>query len=195
VGLLPRGARLPWAAAPGPLLLLQPCVVSPAGGAGCSPQPPAHRHPPTNAQKRRQRPPSRVRLYRIAPHCAGAAAYLVPKAVAPAKGCDHPDCSALDARGCFVVHLPDRVYLWQGRECVPELVAAGQRAAAQLSTYEGAPAAQLVQQGGCVCGCAHGRVHAHAHAFVAATARADGRHSAMLLLTAVCPPFHRLRAC
>jgi hypothetical protein len=60
-------------------------------------------------QKRRQRPPTRVRLYRISPHCPEAPLYLVPKAVSPKPGCSHPDWSQLDPRGCFVAHLPTKV--------------------------------------------------------------------------------------
>jgi hypothetical protein len=60
-------------------------------------------------QKRRQRPPTRVRLYRISPHCPDAPLYLVPKAVSARPGCSHPDWTQLDARGCFLVQLLNKV--------------------------------------------------------------------------------------
>lgn len=60
-------------------------------------------------QKRRSRPPTRVRLYRISPHCPDAPLYLVPKAVSARPGCSHPDWTQLDPRGCFLAQLHNKV--------------------------------------------------------------------------------------
>lgn len=98
-------------------------------------------------QKRRQRPPSRARVYRIAPHCPEDATYLVPKALSPKPGCSAVDWAALDSRGCFVVHLPHALYVWRGASCLGVMADAGWRAAAALVRYEGAPQPELVRQG------------------------------------------------
>lgn len=104
--------------------------------------------PPLPVQKRRQRPPSRVRVYRIAPHCPEDPTFLVPKAVSPKPGCSHADWSLLDCRGCFLIHLPAALYVWRGSSCLGVMVEAGWRAAGGLVRYEAAPAAELVKQGG-----------------------------------------------
>ena len=49
------------------------------------------------------------RLYRLAPHCSAAPAYLVLKAVL------QPQLGSLDPRGVFAVHCPDHLYVWQVR--------------------------------------------------------------------------------
>ncbi|KAF6262347.1 hypothetical protein COO60DRAFT_1699341 [Scenedesmus sp. NREL 46B-D3] len=100
-----------------------------------------------NWAKRRQRPPGGARIYRIAPHSPDNAMYLVPKPVNPKPGCSHADWTALDSRGCFVVHLPHSLYVWRGRDCIGGMADAGWRAAAALVRYEGAPQPQLVRQG------------------------------------------------
>ncbi|WIA18490.1 hypothetical protein OEZ85_009944 [Tetradesmus obliquus] len=100
-----------------------------------------------NWAKRRQRPPSRARVYRIAPHCPEDATYLVPKALSPKPGCSAVDWAALDSRGCFVVHLPHALYVWRGASCLGVMADVGWRAAAALVRYEGAPQPELVRQG------------------------------------------------
>ena len=40
-----------------------------------------------------------------------------------------------------------QVYVWRGLQCMHSMLEAGVQAAARLSCYEGAPAAQVVQQG------------------------------------------------
>ena len=100
----------------------------------------------SDPQKRRNRPPTRVRVYRIAPHCAEDPLYFVPKVVSPSKG-TYADARALDPRGCFLVHLRDKLYVWVGEKCLPGLKEAGLKAAGLLRKYEGAPAAQEVAQG------------------------------------------------
>ncbi|KAI8466485.1 MAG: hypothetical protein J3K34DRAFT_524485 [Monoraphidium minutum] len=98
-------------------------------------------------QKRRSRPPSRVRVYRIAPHTPDSPLYLVPRAIAPPKGTGHPDWRCLDPRGCFLIHLPSKLYVWRGTDCLSTLLEGGLRCARQLVTYEGAAAPEVVHQG------------------------------------------------
>jgi hypothetical protein len=45
------------------------------------------------------------------------------------------------------VHLPRRLYVWRGAQCLTTLFEAGLRAGGQLVTYEGAAAPEVVQQG------------------------------------------------
>jgi hypothetical protein len=87
-------------------------------------------------------------MYRIAPHCPEDPLYFVPKVVEPLKGTLFAEGSALDPRGCFIVHLRDRLYVWVGEKCLPGLKEAGLRAAELLGKYEQAPLAQEVLQGG-----------------------------------------------
>ena len=147
-------------------------------------------------QKRRSRPPSRVRLYRVAPHTPDSPLYLVPRAVAPPAGSAHPDWRCLDPRcgcapwqsagaskalllrahmppaqrrrdplcragpnaiarraspcarrGCFIIHLPGKLYVWRGTDCLSTMLEGGLRCASQLGTYEGAATPQVVHQG------------------------------------------------
>jgi dual specificity MAP kinase phosphatase len=99
-------------------------------------------------QKRREKPPSRVRVYRIAPHCAEAPRYFVPRLVSPPPGRTYLDVRALDPRGCFLVHTPKHLFVWVGKGCLEWLMEAGHRAAALLQKYENAPAPIQVAQGG-----------------------------------------------
>jgi len=46
-----------------------------------------------------------------------------------------------------VTALASQVYVWRGQECMADMLEAGMQAAARLSRYEGAPAAQAVRQG------------------------------------------------
>lgn len=98
-------------------------------------------------QKRRKHPPTHLRMYRIAPHTQEDPLYLVPKTVAPPKGQTHPSYSALDPRGVFLLHLPERLYIWQGKQSLDPCLHAAQAAAALLRKYEGAPPAVHVLQG------------------------------------------------
>uniref|UniRef100_A0A061SBV6 Protein-tyrosine-phosphatase mkp1-like n=1 Tax=Tetraselmis sp. GSL018 TaxID=582737 RepID=A0A061SBV6_9CHLO len=82
---------------------------------------------------KRRHADSFCRIYCIGPHSSADPLYLVPKLLSCAKPC------ALDPRGAFVVHTPERLFVWQGRRCPPGMVAAAERAAHQLHRYEGAP--------------------------------------------------------
>jgi hypothetical protein len=109
-------------------------------------------------------------MYRITPHCAEAADYLVAKAVSPRQGHSHADWTHLDRRGCFLLHLPSRLFVWQGSDCRQVDVDAGMKAARQFVLYEGAPEPMLVKEGehgsrclGCAChsrGAFAGALHA-----------------------------------
>jgi hypothetical protein len=114
-------------------------------------------------QKRRQTPPTSIRMYRIEPHCAEAADYLVAKAVSPLQGHSHADWTQLDKSCCFLLHVPSRLLVWQGSDCRQVDVDAGMKAARQFVLYEGAPEPMLVKEGehgsrclGCACHCWRG---------------------------------------
>lgn len=83
----------------------------------------------------------------MAPHCAEDPLYFVPKVVSPINGALYADAGVLDPRGCFLVHLRDKLYVWVGDKCLPGLREAGLRAAVLLGKYESAPLAQEVPQG------------------------------------------------
>ena len=80
--------------------------------------------------KRRRLPPSPARLFRITPHSAHDPRRLVARYV-PSLSLE-----ALDARGAFVLHLPDVVYTWVGSAAPPEFAAAAAACAQQLVKYE-----------------------------------------------------------
>jgi hypothetical protein len=86
-------------------------------------------------------------VYRIAPHCAEAPRYFVPRLVSPPAGRTYLDVRALDPRGCFLVHTPKHLFVWVGKGSVPWLSQAGHRAALLLQKYENAPAPIEVHQG------------------------------------------------
>ena len=83
--------------------------------------------------KRRGAPPDAARLYRIAPHSTADPRYLVPRQVS------RPSAAALDARGAFVVHTRDALFVWRGAACGEAMTATAAAVAAQLIKYEGAP--------------------------------------------------------
>ncbi|KAH7293988.1 hypothetical protein KP509_28G051400 [Ceratopteris richardii] len=71
-----------------------------------------------------------LRMYRLAPHSPYDPLHLVPKALS------NPGATCLDSRGAFVVHLPDRIFVWIGRDSDPKIAQAGKEAAGQVVRYE-----------------------------------------------------------
>lgn len=83
--------------------------------------------------KRRRAAPSPARLYRITSHSAHDPRRLVARYVS------QPSAEALDARGAFVLHTPECVYIWVGSAVCDCFEAAADGFAQQLIKYEGAP--------------------------------------------------------
>ncbi|RZB96704.1 protein-tyrosine-phosphatase MKP1-like [Glycine soja] len=75
-------------------------------------------------------PSSVLRMYRMAPHSPYDPLHLVPKLI------DHPSSRALDSRGAFVVHVPNAIYVWIGKECGSVMCCNARSAAAQVVRYE-----------------------------------------------------------
>ncbi|GAX85233.1 hypothetical protein CEUSTIGMA_g12653.t1 [Chlamydomonas eustigma] len=88
-------------------------------------------------QKRRQlQAPARVRLYRMVPHHTQAPWILVAKSVPVPKLYPNNTYRELDPRGAFIVHAPDRICIWIGRRCLPDLATAARYHASLLVKYE-----------------------------------------------------------
>ncbi|KAG1662414.1 hypothetical protein FOA52_012347 [Chlamydomonas sp. UWO 241] len=88
-------------------------------------------------QKRRQLPaPMRTRLYRLAPHTPSTPTTLVARLLPLPKEYGQHTFSQLDARGAFVVHHPERIYIWVGAYCPPLLAATARHHARLLLKYE-----------------------------------------------------------
>ncbi|GFR42894.1 hypothetical protein Agub_g3886 [Astrephomene gubernaculifera] len=100
-------------------------------------------------QKRAASAKTRVRLYRIAPHCVHAPSYLVPKLITPPKQYPHNTHRDLDPRGAFVLQTPagGPTYVWRGEGCPDSYAEAAHRAAWQLRKFEGAGPVVEVRQG------------------------------------------------
>jgi hypothetical protein len=50
-------------------------------------------------------------------------------------------------RGCFLIHLPTKLYVWRGTDCLSTMLEGGLRCAGQLVFYEGAAPPVVVHQG------------------------------------------------
>ncbi|BBN02983.1 hypothetical protein MPTK1_2g19810 [Marchantia polymorpha subsp. ruderalis] len=87
-------------------------------------------------------PNSVLRMYRISPHSKYDPLHLVPRTV------NNPGESALDSRGAFVVHVPNFIFVWQGKACEPGLMEAAQGAASQVVRYERAQGAIILVREG-----------------------------------------------
>ncbi|PNW79482.1 hypothetical protein CHLRE_09g416950v5 [Chlamydomonas reinhardtii] len=99
-------------------------------------------------QKRAASARSRMRMYRIAPHCMHAPTYLVPKLITPPKQYPNNTHRDLDPRGAFVLQTPGGpTYVWRGEHCPDAYMEAAHRAAAHLQKFEGAGPTLEVQQG------------------------------------------------
>ncbi|KXZ45392.1 hypothetical protein GPECTOR_55g298 [Gonium pectorale] len=100
-------------------------------------------------QKRAATARSRLRLYRIAPHCVHAPTYLVPKLITPPKQYPNNTHRDLDPRGAFVLQTPSGgpTYVWRGEACPEPFAEAAHRAAQQLCKFEGAGPVVEVRQG------------------------------------------------
>ncbi|MEW5320425.1 MAG: hypothetical protein WDW38_011500 [Sanguina aurantia] len=92
-------------------------------------------------QKRRRGAASRMRMYRVASHCAHAPAYLVPKVVTPPKCYPNNTYRELDPRGAFIVQTPHTVWVWLGARCPAAAAVAAQHHATLLVKYEAVSAA------------------------------------------------------
>lgn len=99
--------------------------------------------------KRRSTPVEHCNIYRIAPQSKRMPTYLVPK-VPLLRSTSLPttiDLNCLDPRGAFVLHCPEKVYLWIGDRCPEAFIRAGRKFATQLMKYENAPPCIEVRQG------------------------------------------------
>ena len=66
----------------------------------------------------------------MAPHSPYDPLHLVPKLI------DHPSSRALDSRGAFVVHVPNAIYVWIGKECGSVMCCNARSAAAQVVYFK-----------------------------------------------------------
>ncbi|GLC37087.1 hypothetical protein PLESTB_001393100 [Pleodorina starrii] len=99
-------------------------------------------------QKRAASAKTRMRMYRIAPHCVHAPSYLVPKLITPPKQYPNNTHRDLDPRGAFVLQTPrGPTYVWRGEHCPDAYAEAAQRAAAHLRKFEGAGPVVEIRQG------------------------------------------------
>ncbi|GIL51842.1 hypothetical protein Vafri_7769 [Volvox africanus] len=99
-------------------------------------------------QKRAASAKTRMRMYRIAPHCIHASSYLVPKLITPPKQYPNNTHRDLDPRGAFVLQTPGGpTYVWRGEHCLDAYVEAAHRAAVHLQKFEGAGPVVEVRQG------------------------------------------------
>mmetsp|Transcript_7479 Transcript_7479/g.16214 ORF Transcript_7479/g.16214 Transcript_7479/m.16214 type:complete len:611 (+) Transcript_7479:177-2009(+) len=87
-------------------------------------------------QKRRQQAVPRTRLYRIAAHCQHAPTLLVAKSTIPPKQYPNNTYRELDPRGAFVIHSPEKVYVWVGRFCPEEYEEAAKYHARLMPKFE-----------------------------------------------------------
>ncbi|XP_071688622.1 protein-tyrosine-phosphatase MKP1-like [Rutidosis leptorrhynchoides] len=87
-----------------------------------------------NCQKRVHNAPmspkSAIRMFRIAPHSSYDPLHLVPKLLT------QPNLKALDSRGAFIVHVPDNIYVWIGKNCLLLMFESAILAASQVIRYE-----------------------------------------------------------
>lgn len=97
----------------------------------------------TSWDKRRKTPVDKCNIYRIAPLSRWKPTYLVSKFVSA----DSSNVNCLDPRGAFILHCPQKVYVWIGDQCPESFIQAGRRCAAQLAKYENAPRAVEIRQG------------------------------------------------
>ncbi|XP_031385743.1 protein-tyrosine-phosphatase MKP1-like [Punica granatum] len=71
-----------------------------------------------------------IRMYRMAPHSPYDPLHLVPKQLG------RPGAKGLDSRGAFIVHVPDAIYVWVGKECKHVMSNKAMDAAFQVIRYE-----------------------------------------------------------
>jgi len=91
-----------------------------------------------------------LRIYRLAPQSTHQPAYLVPKMCScfPKSGSASPFVShVLDPRGTFVIHGPDKVFIWIGSKHAPAYLDSARRFAHQLVVYENAVEAVEMDEG------------------------------------------------
>ncbi|KDP26678.1 hypothetical protein JCGZ_17836 [Jatropha curcas] len=75
-------------------------------------------------------PNSVLRIYRIAPHSSYDPLHLVPKLLS------QPDVRGLDSRGAFIVHVPNAIFVWTGKNCNSVMSNQAKLAANQVIRYE-----------------------------------------------------------
>lgn len=89
-------------------------------------------------QKRRQpQAPSKIRMYRIAPHSKLSPGTLVAKSISPPRSYPNNTYRELDQRGAFIIQAPYRIYTWVGSRCPPAMAAAARYHARLLLKFEG----------------------------------------------------------
>eukprot|EP00803_Ostreobium_quekettii_P001769 evm.model.scf_2305.1 EVM.evm.TU.scf_2305.1 scf_2305:5508-14061(+) len=95
--------------------------------------------------KRRKTIMDKCNIYRAAPLSKLMSSIVVAKNIPKTGDANEQHC--LDPRGAFIVHCPQRLYVWIGDQCPEAFLRAARKFALQLGKYENAPKATEVRQG------------------------------------------------
>eukprot|EP00743_Colponemidia_sp_Colp-15_P003642 GILK01003931.1.p1 GENE.GILK01003931.1~~GILK01003931.1.p1 ORF type:complete len:473 (-),score=73.63 GILK01003931.1:193-1611(-) len=79
------------------------------------------------------------RIYRFSPHFVEQSSFVVPKLINSQNGYQPDDPIELDSRGFYLIVSADKMYIWQGKQCLQptRYKLAVQKHLARLSVFEG----------------------------------------------------------